>query len=176
MNFKNIASCLFAASLACTSNLAHAGKKDDKLRIAQALPLNTIDPYYSTYLEVFIVVGEMTFDSLVYKDPDGKGYEPLLATSWEYKDDKTIEFTLRKGVTWHDGTPLTVADVLYTFNYILDPSHRTVRREYYSFIDHVDADGDDKVVIHLKAPYGPLMEMINVLPILPQGWAQSNTL
>jgi peptide/nickel transport system substrate-binding protein len=146
---------------------SHAQKSADTLRVAQSFPLETIDPYYSSYLEVFIVVGEMVFDSLVFADPKTGEAKPLLSTSFKWLDTKTLTFDLRQGVTWHDGKPFTSADVIYTFNYILDPANRTIRREYYDFIDKVTAEGDYKVTFHFKRPFGPTMQMMNVLPILP---------
>ena len=54
-----------------------------------------------------------------------------LATEWEL--DGTIwVFKLRDGVTWHDGSPFTADDVKYTFERILDPRSRVVRRAHSS--------------------------------------------
>jgi len=146
---------------------AYAQKSADTLRVAQVFPLETIDPYYSSYLEVFIIIGESVWDSLVYSNPETGEPQPLLAKSFEWIDDQTLTFDLRDDVKWHDGQAFTSADVLYTFNYILDPENRTIRREYYDYIDRVEADGDHKVTFHLKRPFGPTMQMMNVLPILP---------
>jgi len=55
------------------------------------------------------------FDTLVVRDVDNS-VQPLLAESWEVSDDgKEITFKLKKGVTFHDGTPLNAAAVRYTF-------------------------------------------------------------
>ena len=50
-----------------------------------------------------------------------------LATEWELDGTSWI-FKLRDGVTWHDGSPFTADDVKYTFERVLDPASRIVRR------------------------------------------------
>jgi peptide/nickel transport system substrate-binding protein len=59
-----------------------------------------------------------TYEPLVYVNPlqDGKT-TPMLATSWKWgAGNKSLTFTIRSGVKFSDGTPLTAADVAYTFN------------------------------------------------------------
>lgn len=51
------------------------------------------------------------------------GVEPLLAESWESEDGgKAFVFTLREGVTWHDGEPFTADDVVFSFNIFANPA------------------------------------------------------
>src|SRR5215831_3179433 len=72
-------------------------------------PLNTSD----TLLSVGFV-----YEPLVYMNPlqDGKT-TPMLATAWKWgAGNKTLTFTIRQGVKWSDGTPMTAADVAFTFN------------------------------------------------------------
>jgi peptide/nickel transport system substrate-binding protein len=74
-------------------------------------PLNTSD----TLLSVGFV-----YEPLVYVNPlqDGKT-TPMLATSWTWgPGNKTLAFTIRQGVKWSDGTPMTASDVAFTFNMI----------------------------------------------------------
>jgi peptide/nickel transport system substrate-binding protein len=74
-------------------------------------PLNTSD----TLLSVGFV-----YEPLVYVNPLQNGKTtPMLATSWTWgAGNKTLTFTIRQGVKWSDGTPMTAADVAYTFNLI----------------------------------------------------------
>jgi peptide/nickel transport system substrate-binding protein len=74
-------------------------------------PLNASD----TLLSVGFI-----YEPLVYVNPlqDGKT-TPMLATSWAWgPGNKSLTFTIRQGVKWSDGTPMTAADVAYTFNLI----------------------------------------------------------
>ena len=44
--------------------------------------------------------------------------EPLLAESWKFNETGSVDFKLRTGIKWHDGQPLTVDDIIFTFNVI----------------------------------------------------------
>ena len=83
-----------------------------------ALP--NIDPYYNN-LRTGVIMHHHGWDALVYRNPDTFKLEPLLATEWKTPDATTIEFTLRPGVKFHDGSPFTADDVVYTLNLIADP-------------------------------------------------------
>ena len=74
-------------------------------------PLNTSD----TLLSVGFI-----YEPLVFVNPlQGGKTTPMLATSWTWgPGNKTLTFTIRQGVKWSDGTPMTAADVAYTFNLI----------------------------------------------------------
>ena len=60
------------------------------------------------------------YEPLVYVNPLQSGKTtPMLATSWAWgAGNKSLTFTIRQGVKWSDGTPMTAADVAYTFNLI----------------------------------------------------------
>ena len=74
-------------------------------------PLNTSD----TLLSVGFI-----YEPLVYVNPLQNGKTtPMLATAWKWgTGNKSLTFTIRQGVKWSDGTPMTAADVAYTFNLI----------------------------------------------------------
>ncbi|HWR56234.1 MAG TPA: ABC transporter substrate-binding protein, partial [Negativicutes bacterium] len=61
---------------------------------------------------------QMIFDSLLERDE--QGYIPWLAEKWDVSPDgKSYTFTLRTGVKWHDGKPLTAEDVKFSFEYFV---------------------------------------------------------
>src|ERR1700742_2210933 len=95
---------------------AQAQKAKDTLRVALNEAISTLvvneDPRPEPELFTYAV-----FDSLVCYDAVSEEYKPLLAKSWTNPDDKTIVFTLRDDVKWHDGAPLTADDVVYTLQY-----------------------------------------------------------
>ena len=72
-------------------------------------------PIYNN-LRTGVVMHHQGWDALVYRNPDTFKLEPLLATEWKQPDPTTIEFTLRPGVKFHDGSPFTADDVVYTIN------------------------------------------------------------
>lgn len=85
----------------------------------QVLP--DLDPGYTPEAVAYRVIRGV-FDSLVYEGANGQ-FTPWLATSWAANStDTSYTFTLRKGVTFSDGTPLNAAAVKYTFDRIESPA------------------------------------------------------
>ncbi|HEU67693.1 MAG TPA: ABC transporter substrate-binding protein [Candidatus Acetothermia bacterium] len=72
----------------------------------------TMDPHDFRHRETETILRNM-FDGLVTRAPDGR-IVPELAVSWERSSDTEWVFYLRDGVTWHDGTPFTADDVVFT--------------------------------------------------------------
>lgn len=80
-----------------------------------------------------------------------------LAESWEANADATeFVYTLRSGVTFHDGTPLTSADVVATYEAILDPDIPASASATLGMVDSVEALDDLRVKFNLNAPYADL--------------------
>src|SRR5262245_41246804 len=75
---------------------------------------------------------------------------PWLATSWTWGNgNKTLTFTIRQGVKFHNGDPLTAADVAYTFNLL--KAHKVLDiNSVWSVLTSVTQQGSDKVVMTLK--------------------------
>ncbi|MEO3875810.1 ABC transporter substrate-binding protein [Nonomuraea sp. B12E4] len=129
----------------------------------------TINPYKTTggtNRQIFA----FSYDTLVARTPDGS-VVPQLATSWKVSPDQ-VTYTLRKGVTCEDGTPLTPSDVAADFDYIKDPKtlspwvSLTIPLSYTATAD--DAAGT--VTIKTKTPFGFLLEGAGSLPIVcPSG-------
>jgi peptide/nickel transport system substrate-binding protein len=60
---------------------------------------------------------DLTYEGLLTQNPINGKIEGALAQSWEISPDKTkITFTMREGLKWSDGQPLTVDDVVFTYN------------------------------------------------------------
>lgn len=80
-----------------------------------------------------------------------------LAESWEANADATeFTFRLREGVTFHDGTPLTSADVVATYEAILDPDIPASAASTLGMVESVEAVDDLTVKFTLDAPYADL--------------------
>lgn len=112
---------------------------------------------------------ELMFSGLVELDADGEP-TPELAESWEITDDgATYTFTLRSGVTWHDGEPFTAADVKYTFEEVLLDLHSRTAASVGNNIESIEAPDDQTVVFSFAQPYAPLLQQLDVTeaPILP---------
>jgi len=86
--------------------------------------------------------------------------QPQLAQSFEIINPTTYVFHLRQGVKFHTGEELTASDVVYSFKRILDPATGAVLKETLGIIDKIDAPDKYTVVITLKSPFAPLLEVL----------------
>ncbi|GAJ96117.1 ABC transporter substrate-binding protein [Rhizobium rhizogenes] len=87
-----------------------------ELRIATSYKLMTLDPHYSTLNENSSLLSQI-YERLVYQD-EKFNLKPDLATSWQRLSDTRWEFKLRENVRFHDGSPFTSEDVIYSINRI----------------------------------------------------------
>jgi peptide/nickel transport system substrate-binding protein len=94
-----------------------------------------------------------------------------LAEKWTTPDGVTYIFQLRSGVKFHDGRPLTSADVKYTFDSVLDRTITSPKRGSLALIQSIDAPDAGTVIFHLKEPYaGFLWEIARpAIGIVPAG-------
>jgi peptide/nickel transport system substrate-binding protein len=138
------------AAATATSAAAAPAARNGTLRVAMQ-PLVQIDPaLISSDPEVFFA--NHVYDYLVDVTPQNT-IAPRLATSWKISDDGlTYVFTLAQGVTFHDGSPLTAADVVWTFNRLKDPNLGSPTVDLYSNITDIKATGDLEVTFTLKNP------------------------
>ncbi|UFZ06362.1 ABC transporter substrate-binding protein [Bradyrhizobium ontarionense] len=150
-----------------------AGQKSaDTLRIVMRDALPNIDPYYNN-LRTGVVMHHQGWDTLVYRDPITFKIEPLLATEWKRPDPTTIEFALRPGVKFHDGSPFTADDVVYTINLVSDPASRVSTPSNYVWIEKAEKTGELSVRVKLKRATPAALEYFAlVLPIYPKAYRE----
>ncbi|WP_116134810.1 ABC transporter substrate-binding protein [Tropicimonas sp. IMCC34043] len=99
---------------------------------------------------------DMLYSGLTRTGLDNQPH-PDLATSWEANEDATeFTFYLRDGVTFHDGTPFTSADVVATFEAILNPDIASSARSVLTMVDKIEAVDDLTVKFILSAPFADL--------------------
>ncbi len=165
-----------AAALALAAPGALAGPEDNTLTIGIGEELPSFDGYISTSRDAVVMTRHL-FDMLIYRNPETFDYEPLLATAWERIDDLTWEFTLRDGVTFHDGSAFDAEDVAFTLNHYADPEAGARSQASVSWIDRVEVVDPMTVRIVSKAPFPAALEYVaGSLPIYPsdyveaQGW------
>jgi peptide/nickel transport system substrate-binding protein len=123
----------------------------------------TLDPANASEGESVKVVMNL-FEGLVEYQENGTEVQPCLATSWETSDDGlTWRFQLRKGVRFHDGTPLTSKAVVFSFRRQMEVDHPFHQGEFIYWADmfgdvaFVEAEGEYAVVFRLKRPYAPFL-------------------
>ncbi len=129
--------------------------------------VDSLNPFTGIVAEAYEVWGTM-YDTLTGYSVEDFSPTPRLAESWTTSPDgKTWTYTIRAGVTWSDGVPLTAKDVAYTFNRILAGSYeQTNYGNYTANIVKVTAPDDRTVVMTTKVPT-PIMTRLAV-PILPE--------
>ncbi len=99
------------------------------------------------------------FDTLIRRNfLDGDKLEPALATAWERTSDTVMQFTLRQGVTFHNGDPFTAEDVKYTFDRInKEDSILSSAQGYFTTFKAVRVIDEHTVEIETHLP-DPLIE------------------
>jgi peptide/nickel transport system substrate-binding protein len=165
------AAAAFAAALLGSAPAA-AQKSADTLRIAMRDALPNIDPYYNN-LRTGVIMHHHGWDTLVYRNPETFKVEPLLATAWKQVDATTIDFTLRPGVKFHDGSTLSADDVVYTVSLVADPASKVSTPSLYNWLDTAEKTGDLSVRVKLKRPNPAALEYFSmVLPIYPKAYRE----
>jgi peptide/nickel transport system substrate-binding protein len=129
--------------------LAQTTQKKE-LITAQSGDVSKFDPHYSTSSND-VRVSFNLFDNLTSRHPDGKLY-PGLATEWKLEGPTTWRFKLRQGVKFHNGDPLTSADVKYSIERTYDPAAKTMVATVFGTIEKIDAPDASTVVITTKKP------------------------
>ncbi len=128
----------------------------------------TLNPY--TYVSGFPGWNLMMlqYDALMQFDLNGEP-QPWLAETVTPSADLTVwEITLAEGVTWHDGMPVTAADVEFTFSYFVDNAAGRFARDLKG-VESVVVDGDLGLTVTLSGP-NPSFELAVLadVPILPK--------
>ncbi|MGE3455489.1 MAG: ABC transporter substrate-binding protein, partial [Kofleriaceae bacterium] len=143
------------------------------LVVARATGTILLDPVLVTDSESLEVSG-LLFEGLARWKPGTTEIVPGLATSWTVSSDSLHwTFVLRPGVTFHDGTPLNAAAVVFSFERLLDPKHphylgpdgaywRTLLKD----ITKIVAVDPSTVEIEIARPYAPLLADLARYPIV----------
>ncbi len=143
---------LLALLVAC---LALPGALAQNLVLGTKLELNTLDPHFFAAFPTGSS-HEYLYDKLVVLD-DKLRVTPSLAESWKLLDDLTWEFQLRKGVVFHDGSPFTADDVLFTIERVPNvPNSPNSFSQFTKAIEKVTRVDDHTIRIRTKAPH-PLL-------------------
>ncbi len=139
------------------------GKAGATIRAGQATPSGAINPLLVNSqggLETLDIVGEwLTFcdEQLVHR--------PMLATKWSPNADATVwDFTIRQGVKFNDGTPLTVDDVVYTMKQQANPKLGVNAASVFGGTltpDGVEKLNDTTVRFHLEASNGSFTDAVS---------------
>jgi len=121
---------------------------------------DSLDPHKTARSDAYNIM-LFLHSSLVIQDPEGN-YVPYLAESWEMSEDGlTWTFHLKKGITFHDGTPLTAQDVAWTYTRAKDPANPGAAGATLAAVESIEATDDSTVVMHLPQPFFPLLTSLS---------------
>jgi peptide/nickel transport system substrate-binding protein len=130
----------------------------------------TLNPITATDAYEGIINNGKIYETLIERNNETLELDPLLAESWEISEDKlTYTFKMREGIKWHDGTPFTSEDVVFSYNTIMNPKVDSPQlRAYYQEIRDVKAIDDLTVEFTYAKPYFLALEFCGGMPIVPK--------
>lgn len=109
---------------------------------------------------------QLIYDGLFRYAPDLTLKNDLAESVAISEDKKTYTITLRDGLTWHDGQPLTTTDVAFTIHAAQNPSYRSPWKSDFANVK-VEAIDPRTLTITLEAPYAPFLHALTI-GILPE--------
>ncbi len=166
---KSLKIALAGICLSSSISVAQADKADNSINVGFTLQLQSLDYYYATGRESLIMSLSL-YDALVYRNPKTFEFEPLLSTAYRQIEELTLEFDIRQGVKFHDGSAMTAQDVVYTLRYVSNPENKVANPLFVSWIDTVDLVGQDTVRIKAKRITPLALSYLSELPIYSQAY------
>ena len=131
------AALALSLAVACVPMHAAAGPADNRVVIAIPLEPPGLDPAMQPAAAVSEVVWENVFEGLTRFDPNGK-IVPGLALGWTQENARTWVFKLRPGVKFHNGKPMTSADVKFSFERNAGPDSTNKRKRVFANIAQIE--------------------------------------
>lgn len=150
-----LAACSNNSSNSATNGSSSTNGKGKILTVAQNADAVTLDPHKTNDLSSANPMQQI-YNTLVDLTPDMK-VEPSLATEWKQIDDLTWEFTLRKGVKFHNGEELKASDVKFTFDRLIDPKTAAPGSFVMAPVKETKIIDDYKVQIITKQKFAPII-------------------
>ncbi|WP_437051907.1 ABC transporter substrate-binding protein [Streptomyces sp. enrichment culture] len=146
-----------------------AGSGGDTVEAGISYPLSTgFDPMITSGATPY-AANMHIFEGLVDLDPATLVARPALATGMPQKiNATTYRATLREGATFHDGSPVTAADVVFSFERVLDEKNASLMAQFVPFVDKVTAVDGSTVEFKLKYPFALFPSRISVVRIVPE--------
>jgi peptide/nickel transport system substrate-binding protein len=141
---------------ACSGDPGDTGKTGGVLVVGYTADPNTLDPWKATQFQAVHLL-EQIYGTLTQLDTD-LAVSPGLAEKWQYSDDnRTLTFTLRQGVKFHDGKPFSSADVKSSLDRLRDKATAAVAAATLAAVQSVEAPDPNTAVLRLSAPDAGLL-------------------
>ena len=163
---KKIALTALFTALAAASLVAQA----QTIRIANQGDSLSMDPHSLNESLQLSVTGNV-YEPLVGRNKD-LSLAPALATSWKQTSPTVWRFELRKGVQFHDGTPFTADDVVFSFG--RTQVEGSDMKSYTNDFKEVRKIDDHTVEIETKTPFPILPDVISLVYMMSKKWCETN--
>lgn len=172
----SLASAIIAAPLVLSSGIAEAQDGETVLRVIPHADLQNIDPIWTT---AYITRNHayMVYDTLFAMNENLQP-QPQMVDTWEVSEDQlTWTFTLRDGLLWHDGEPVTAEDCIASLQRW--GARDGMGQQLMGVIESFEAIDDKTFAMHLSEPYGLVLESIgkissNVPFMMPKRLAETD--
>lgn len=155
------------SALALLASPALAGPEDGTLTVALAGPVEAIDIYMGPGPEVAMMASGV-FSPLVAFDTQTRSDHGVIAESWQQIDDLTMEFHLRPGLVFQDGSALDAEDVAYTVNFIVNPDTRFRLKSRFAAFAGAEAVDPLTVRVRTHQPFPMLMARMVAFRSIPR--------
>jgi peptide/nickel transport system substrate-binding protein len=153
---------------AATAALAAAAVQAAPLKWAAQNDILTLDVHSQNHATTNSIL-QHAYEGLTRYTKDYK-IEPALATSWKQLSDTHYRFTLRKGVKFHDGSPFSADDVVFSYQRILQP--QGTMQIYVTGVKEVKKVDDYTVDFILSGPVPVLLRNIVDFRIMSKAWSE----
>jgi peptide/nickel transport system substrate-binding protein len=165
MRFERFLTLALAVAL-----LAAAPAQAVTLKWAAQNDVITLDPHTQNHATTLSLL-QNVYEGLVRYDKKF-GVEPALATSWQTISPTQIRFNLRKGVKFHDGSPFTADDVVFSYGRIMQP--QGTMQIYVQGVKEVKKIDDFTVDLILSGPNPVLLPNLVDFRIMSKAWSVKN--
>ena len=149
-NYLGLAILVLSAVILTTQTLScKKSQPDNTLVIGTEKSPSTLDPRFA--IDTYSVRAVRLIHASLFRITDNLGIEGSLAEKYTVSDDgKTYNIWLRNDITFHDGSPLTLRDVVATFRFILEPANKSAYRNSLASIENMVIKSERELEITLK--------------------------
>jgi peptide/nickel transport system substrate-binding protein len=134
---------------------AQAPKRGGTIRIGSFSNIDTLDAHNTTSIVACSIHNNIYNGLLKIVSTDGKSvdFKPQLAREWEIQGDRVHVFRLHKGVTFHNGDPLTAADVKWNLERVKDKNQSPIHAWKLELLEAIETPDSHTVKLHFRKPY-----------------------
>lgn len=134
---------------------AQKPKYGGTMRIGIFQNIDTLDAHNTTFITATAIHNNIYNGLLKITSPDGKSvdFKPELAREWEIQGDRVHIFRLHKGVTFHNGDPLTAADVKWNLERVKDKQQAPIHAWKLALLEHIDLLDSHTIKLTFAKPF-----------------------